>query len=188
MTVPPSLIVRAKSHFHTLPAIGVDLIIGLNGYIWISKTVKKETRLDGEEVGFGEESGEGVYSGENEVRGGFYFVGCCPSCCEELTLFLSLSLSCLLLPPISDLDRKQDIPASTRRSLTRIALLISLLARHCIPLTLELISEAHDVAVRLVGEEREGLRRLASAAAGSEEGDDTAGVEVLKALAMGRAE
>ncbi|KWU41538.1 hypothetical protein RHOSPDRAFT_36909 [Rhodotorula sp. JG-1b] len=147
VTVPPSLIVRAKSHFHTLPAIGVDLIIGLNGYIWISKTVKKETRLDGEEVGFGEESGEGVYSGENE-----------------------------------------DIPASTRRSLTRIALLISLLARHCIPLTLELISEAHDVAVRLVGEEREGLRRLASAAAGSEEGGDTAGVEVLKALAMGRAE
>lgn len=68
VTVPPSLIVRAKSHFHTLPAIGVDLIIGLNGYIWISKTVKKETRLDGEEVGFGEESGEGVYSGENEVR------------------------------------------------------------------------------------------------------------------------
>mgnify|MGYP002717658528 FL=1 len=68
VTVPPSLIVRAKSHFHTLPTIGVDLIIGLNGYIWISKTVKKETRLDGEEVGFGEESGEGVYSGENEVR------------------------------------------------------------------------------------------------------------------------
>ena len=95
MTVPPSLIVRAKSHFHTLPAIGVDLIIGLNGYIWISKTVKKETRLDGEEVGFGEESGEGVYSGENEVRGGsssfVVVVGCCPSCCEKLTFF-SLSL------------------------------------------------------------------------------------------------
>jgi exosome complex component RRP4 len=83
----------------------------------------------------------------------------------------------------------QDIPASTRRSLTRIALLISLLARHCIPLTLELISEAHDVAVRLVGEEREGLRRLAAAAAGEEEGgEDQAGVEVLKALAMGRAD
>ena len=68
----------------------------------------------------------------------------------------------------------QDIPASTRRSLTRIALLISLLARHCIPLTLELISEAHDVAVRLVGEEREGLRRLAAAAAGEEEADGAA--------------
>ncbi|GAA5987558.1 hypothetical protein JCM10908_002007 [Rhodotorula pacifica] len=138
VTVPPALIVRAKSHFHSLPSIGVDLIIGLNGYIWISKTIKKETRLDGEEVGFGEESGEGVYSGENE-----------------------------------------DISPSTRRSLTRIALLISLLARRCIPLTIELITEAHDVAVRLVGEEREGLRRLAR---------EEEGVEVLKALALGRAE
>lgn len=66
MTVPPALVVRAKSHFHSLP-YGVDLIIGLNGYIWISKTLKKEMRRDGEEAGFGEESGEGVYSGENEV-------------------------------------------------------------------------------------------------------------------------
>ncbi|POY72186.1 hypothetical protein BMF94_4823 [Rhodotorula taiwanensis] len=140
VTVPPALIVRAKSHFHSLdPAtIGVDLIIGLNGYIWISKSVKKETRLDGEEVGFGEESGEGVYSGENE-----------------------------------------DISPSTRRSLTRIALVISLLARHCIPLTIELITEAHDVAVRLVGSERDGLRRLAN---------EEEGWEVLKALALGRAE
>lgn len=67
--VPPALIVRAKSHFHTLPAyIGVDLIVGLNGYIWVSKTIKRETRADGEEVGFGEESGEAVYSSQNEVR------------------------------------------------------------------------------------------------------------------------
>ncbi|GAA5879695.1 hypothetical protein JCM3774_002410 [Rhodotorula dairenensis] len=147
VTVPPALIVRAKSHFHTLPAIGVDLIIGLNGYIWISKSVKKETRLDGEEVGFGEESGEGVYSGENE-----------------------------------------DISPSTRRSLTRIALVVSLLARHCVPLTVDLISDAHDVAVRLVGDSREGLAKLAAR-------DDTeqaggggggVGVEVLQALAMGR--
>lgn len=67
MIVPPSLIVRLKSHFHTLP-FGVDLIIGLNGYIWVSKTVAKPLRADGEEAGFGEESGEGVYSSENEVR------------------------------------------------------------------------------------------------------------------------
>lgn len=66
MIVPPSLIVRLKSHFHTLP-FGVDLIIGLNGYIWISKTIAKVLKADGEEVGFGEESGEGVYSAENEV-------------------------------------------------------------------------------------------------------------------------
>lgn len=64
--VPPSLIVRLKSHFHSLPC-GVDLVIGLNGYIWISKTVAKVLKADGEEAGFGEESGEGVYSAENEV-------------------------------------------------------------------------------------------------------------------------
>lgn len=33
--VPPHLIVRLKSHFHTLPC-GVDLIVGLNGRIWVS--------------------------------------------------------------------------------------------------------------------------------------------------------
>ncbi len=66
VTVPPALIVRLKSHFHSLP-FGVDLIVGLNGYIWVSKTVAKTLNADGEEAGFGEESGEGVYSGENEV-------------------------------------------------------------------------------------------------------------------------
>ncbi|KAL7337484.1 hypothetical protein BJY59DRAFT_654591 [Rhodotorula toruloides] len=135
VTVPPALVVRSKSHFHTLP-FGVDLIIGLNGYIWISKTIKKETRLDGEEAGFGEESGEGVYSGENE-----------------------------------------DISPAIRASITRVALLISLLATHCIPITAELVTEAHDVALRIVGEGPEGLRKLARRETGT---------EVLRALAMGR--
>merc|ERR1719359_2185757 len=85
--VPPSLVLRQKSHFHSLP-FGVDLIIGLNGYVWVSKTVRSEVRPDGEEAGFGEESGEGVYSGENE-----------------------------------------DIPPSTRLTISRVSLLISLLAR-----------------------------------------------------------
>jgi exosome complex component RRP4 len=61
---------------------GVDLIIGLNGYIWVSKTVKKELRRDGEEAGFGEESGEGVYSGENEVS---LIVSLLSSHCSVLT-------------------------------------------------------------------------------------------------------
>ncbi|RKP19096.1 hypothetical protein ROZALSC1DRAFT_29272 [Rozella allomycis CSF55] len=33
---PPALIKRSKNHFHTL-ACGVDIILGRNGYIWISK-------------------------------------------------------------------------------------------------------------------------------------------------------
>lgn len=32
--VPPSLVVRLKSHFHTLHC-GVDMILGMNGYIWV---------------------------------------------------------------------------------------------------------------------------------------------------------
>lgn len=35
VTVPSSLIVRLKSHFHSLP-FGVDLILGMNGLIWVS--------------------------------------------------------------------------------------------------------------------------------------------------------
>lgn len=37
LTVPPALIKRAKQHFQTLPC-GVDVILGLNGYIWLTAT------------------------------------------------------------------------------------------------------------------------------------------------------
>lgn len=61
VTVPPALIRRLKSHFLTLPC-GVDLILGLNGYIWISKHVK-QSEQEGEE-GF---DAEAVYSNRNDV-------------------------------------------------------------------------------------------------------------------------
>ncbi|KAK1236526.1 Exosome complex component rrp4 [Marasmius sp. AFHP31] len=61
VTVPPNLIRRLKSHFISLPC-GVDLILGLNGYIWISKQVKESDR-EGEE-GF---DAEGVYSNKNDA-------------------------------------------------------------------------------------------------------------------------
>jgi len=39
LCVPAALIKRTKQHFHTLPdRIGVDLILGCNGYIWIAPT------------------------------------------------------------------------------------------------------------------------------------------------------
>ncbi|KAK2465695.1 hypothetical protein APHAL10511_002239 [Amanita phalloides] len=60
VTVPPILIRRLKSHFVTLPC-GVDLILGLNGYIWVSKHVK-ESEQEGEE-GF---DAEAVYSNQND--------------------------------------------------------------------------------------------------------------------------
>ena len=59
--VPPILIRRLKSHFVSLPC-GVDLILGLNGYIWVSKHIG-QNRQQGEE-GLDAES---VYSNQNEV-------------------------------------------------------------------------------------------------------------------------
>jgi len=60
VSVPPILIRRLKSHFCSLPS-GVDLILGLNGYIWISKHVR-DNEKEGEE-GF---DAEAVYSNQNE--------------------------------------------------------------------------------------------------------------------------
>lgn len=60
MTVPPILVRRLKSHFISLPC-GVDLILGLNGYIWVSKHVKDN---DQGEEGF---DAEAVYSNQNDV-------------------------------------------------------------------------------------------------------------------------
>ncbi|KAI9218040.1 hypothetical protein BC828DRAFT_389683 [Blastocladiella britannica] len=34
VVVPPSLIMRCKSHFQSLPC-GVDVVLGLNGYVWV---------------------------------------------------------------------------------------------------------------------------------------------------------
>ncbi|KAI9497577.1 hypothetical protein BDB00DRAFT_803249 [Zychaea mexicana] len=36
VNVPPVLVQRCKSQFHSLPC-GVDVILGLNGYIWVNK-------------------------------------------------------------------------------------------------------------------------------------------------------
>jgi exosome complex component RRP4 len=60
VTVPPNLIRRLKSHFISLPC-GVDLILGLNGFIWVSKHVK-DSEQEGEE-GF---DAEAVYSNQND--------------------------------------------------------------------------------------------------------------------------
>ena len=46
MTVPSALIKRGKSHFLSF-AFGVDVIVGNNGYIFISTTPKQGSELDG---------------------------------------------------------------------------------------------------------------------------------------------
>jgi len=59
VVVPSALIRRLKSHFITLPC-GVDLILGLNGYIWVNKHVQDS---DHGEEGF---DAEAVYSNQND--------------------------------------------------------------------------------------------------------------------------
>jgi len=46
VSVAPSLIKRRKTHFHNLPC-GVSVIIGNNGYIWVSPTVNVEVEGQG---------------------------------------------------------------------------------------------------------------------------------------------
>lgn len=46
LKVSPSLVERRKTHFHNLP-IGAHLILGNNGYIWISQTVSEGSESGG---------------------------------------------------------------------------------------------------------------------------------------------
>ncbi|KAK9253983.1 hypothetical protein V1507DRAFT_456887 [Lipomyces tetrasporus] len=64
-TIPSSLVVRSKYHTFDLPG-GVDLVLGVNGYIWL----RKHTQQLGEQgvsiTRLAEEAGWEIYSDENE--------------------------------------------------------------------------------------------------------------------------
>jgi len=45
VSAPASLIKRCKQHFHTLVELNIDMIIGVNGYIWIAPVVSEEEKL-----------------------------------------------------------------------------------------------------------------------------------------------
>ena len=47
LSVPPALVKRCKSHFHVLPC-GVEVILGLNGYIWVSQPAPERKAEDEE--------------------------------------------------------------------------------------------------------------------------------------------
>lgn len=59
----PSLIKRRKNHFHNLPC-GASIILGNNGFIWISPTVNTEIEGDG---GFTQNLSEPVPRADREV-------------------------------------------------------------------------------------------------------------------------
>ncbi|KAJ2725349.1 Exosome complex component rrp4 [Coemansia sp. Benny D115] len=56
VTVFPQLVPRSRSHFHALPC-GVDVVLGVNGYIWVSKHVPAATV---------EANAELIYSDKND--------------------------------------------------------------------------------------------------------------------------
>lgn len=59
----PSLVKRRKTHFHNLPC-GASIILGNNGFIWISPTVNSEIEGDG---GFTQNLNEVVPRADREV-------------------------------------------------------------------------------------------------------------------------
>jgi len=120
VVVPPILVRRLKSHFLTLPC-GVDLILGLNGYIWVSKHVK-ENEQEGEE-GF---DAEAVYSNVNDVRDIYSLRNYWPT---DWQLFC------------------QEIDESTRAAISRVTQIIRILTSRFIPLSDTLLLEAYEWTV-----------------------------------------
>lgn len=62
--VPAGSVVRAKSHVWSIAVPGgeeVEVIVGVNGYVWVSKKVAKEVGM-----GMAEEASEELYSGRND--------------------------------------------------------------------------------------------------------------------------
>jgi exosome complex component RRP4 len=94
------------------------LILGLNGYIWISKHVQ-DNEKEGEE-GF---DAEAVYSNQNDVR--FY--------CDLCSLV--------------NIDSGQDIDDATRTAIARVSNIIRVLASRSVPITDTVVLEAYEWAV-----------------------------------------
>lgn len=117
VVVQPVLVRRLKSHFYSLPC-GVDLILGLNGYIWVSRHVK-ENEQEGEE-GF---DAEAVYSNRNDVRSPVRFI------------------------ELQDLRCGQDIDSATRTAIARVSNVIRVLSAYFVPMTDLVLVEAYDWVV-----------------------------------------
>ena len=95
----------------------MDVILGLNGYIWISKHVQANEQ-EGEQ-GF---DAEAVYSNQNDVR----------------TL-----LSFVQPHEIEMLPVQKDIDSATRTAISRVSNIVKILAAHFIPLSDTLLLDAY---------------------------------------------
>lgn len=136
LNVPPALVPRLKSHFHSLPC-GVDLILGLNGFIWVSMHVSR-----GGEDGEGEGAADGfdaeaVYSSKNDVR------------LFSTVVYAPLILTCFTL-------FSQPIPPQTLRAIAVVSNVILLLAKNNMDIHPSSIAEAYDIL--LEGEGGDGMK------------------------------
>ena len=136
LNVSPALVPRLKSHFYSLPC-GVDLILGLNGFIWVSMHVSRggDDGEGGEGAADGFDS-EAVYSSKNDVS----------SCDPHVLLSAHGKLTCSRLPT-------QPIPPQTLRAIALVSNIILLLARNNMDIHPASIAEAYDLLLEGEGGE-----------------------------------
>jgi exosome complex component RRP4 len=65
LSIPPMLVVRSKSHMYSLGQ-GVHCILGVNGFVWVSKEIKSASAVTGSITRIEEEASEAIYSNVNE--------------------------------------------------------------------------------------------------------------------------
>jgi len=65
LSIPPMLVVRSKSHMYSLGE-GVHCILGVNGFVWVSKEIKTLSTVTGSITKIEEEASEAIYSNVNE--------------------------------------------------------------------------------------------------------------------------
>jgi len=50
LKVPSSLVKRLPQHYLSLPGIGIDVILGKNGYVWITRTLPEDWLAQEDEI------------------------------------------------------------------------------------------------------------------------------------------
>ena len=98
----------------------MDLILGLNGFVWVSKHVRESER-EGEE-GF---DAEAVYSNQNDVR----------------------LRDVLRIDTFVTHHKSQDINPATRTAIARVCNILRVLAIHFVPITDTVLADAYEWAL-----------------------------------------
>ena len=97
----------------------MDIILGINGYIWVSKHIKEH-----EQVGEEAFDAEAVYSNRNDVS---------PAQYRYSSWFINHGVK-----------NPQFIDAATRTAIVRVTNIIKVLAGHYVPITDSVLRQAYD--------------------------------------------